>query len=60
MKYDVTFKEVTIKTVEIEADDLDHAQAIANEMLDDAYGNIDFEKNPDDYDVFVDNISECK
>ena len=60
MKYDVTFKEVTIKTVEIEADNLDHAQAIANEMLDDVYGNIDFEKNPDYYDVCVDNISECK
>ena len=60
MKYDVTFKEVTIKTVKVEADNLDHAQAIANEMLDDIYGNINFEKNPDGYDVFVDNISECK
>ena len=60
MKYKVTFKEVTAKTVEIEADNLDHAQAIASEMLDDIYGNINFEKNPDDYDVFVDNISECK
>ena len=60
MKYDVTFKEVTIKTVEVEADNLDHALTIANEMLDDVYGNINFEKNPDDYDVFVDNISECK
>ena len=60
MRYDVTFKEVTIKTVEVEADNLDHAQAIANEMLDDVYGNIEFEKNPDYYDVFVDNISERK
>ena len=58
MKYDVTFKEVTIKTVEIEADNLDNAQAIANEMLDDVYGNINFEKNPDYYDVFVDNVRE--
>lgn len=60
MKYKVTFKEVTAKTVEIEADNLDHAETIANEMLDDVYGSINFEKNPDDYDVFVDNISECK
>ena len=60
MRYDVTFKEVTIKTVEVEADNLDHAQAIANEMLDDVYGNIEFGKNPDYYDVFVDNISERK
>jgi len=60
MKYDVTFKEITIKTVKVEADNLDHAQAIANEMLDDVYGNIEFEKNPDYYDVFVDNISERK
>lgn len=60
MKYDVIFKEVTIKSVEVEANNLDSAQAIANEMLDDVYGNIDFEKNPDYYDVFVDNISECK
>lgn len=60
MKYNVTFKEVTIKTVEVEADNLDHAQAIANEMLDDVYENINFEKNPNYYDVFVDNISERK
>lgn len=60
MKYDVTFKEVTIKTIEVEADNLDHARATADEMLDDVYGNIDFEKNPDYYDVFIDNISECK
>ena len=60
MKYNVTFKEVTIKTIEIEADDLDHAQVIANEMLDDVYENINFEKNPDYYDVFVDNITEDK
>lgn len=58
MKYNVTFKEVTEKIIEIEADDLDHAQTIANEMLDDVYGNIDFEKNPDYYDVFVDKIRE--
>lgn len=58
MKYNVTFKEVTEKIIEIEADDLDHAQTIANEMLDNAYGNIDFEKNPDYYDVFVDKIRE--
>ena len=60
MKYNVIFKEVTTKTVEIEADDLDNAQAIANEMLDDVYGNINFEKDPDCYAVFVDNISESK
>lgn len=58
MKYDVTFKEITIKTVKVEADDLDHVQAIANKMLDDVYGNIDFGKNPDYYDVFVDKIRE--
>lgn len=56
MKYKVTFKEVTAKTVEIEADNLDHAEAIANEMLDDVDETIQLYKNPDYYDVFVDKI----
>lgn len=56
MKYKVTFKEVTAKIVEIEADNLDHAEAIANEMLDDIDETIQFYKNPDYYDVFVDEI----
>ena len=60
MEYDVTFKEITIKTVKIEADDMDHAQAIANEMLDDVYGTVNLDKNPDYYDVFVDGIKESK
>lgn len=60
MKYKVTFKEVTAKTVEIEADNLDHAEAIANEMLDDIDETIQLYKNPDYYDVFVDEIRKGK
>ena len=60
MKYKVTFKEETEKTVEIEADNLDHALAIAREMLDDVDGTIQFYKNPDYYDVFVDEIRKGK
>lgn len=60
MKYKVTFKEVTAKIVEIEADNLNHAEAIANEMLDDIDETIQFYKNPDYYDVFVDEIRKGK
>lgn len=60
MKYKVTFKEVTAKIVEIEADNLDHAEAIANEMLDDVDETIQLYKNPDYYDVFVDEIRKGK
>ena len=60
MKYAVTFIQKTKKTIIIEADDADEVQAIANECLDDVAKSIDFEKNPDDYDVYCDEIKEVK
>lgn len=53
-KFEVTFKEMSTQVVEIWAEDMDHAQAVANEMLDE----IDMDKNPCDYDLFVDEIKE--
>lgn len=55
-KFEVTFKEMSTQVVEIWAEDLDHAQTVADEMLDD----IDMDKNPCDYDLFVDEIKEVK
>ena len=55
-KYEVTFKETTTQVVEIWAEDLDDAQTIANEMIDE----IDFDKNPSDYEYFVDDVEEVK
>jgi len=60
MKYSVTFVEKIVKTIIIEAEDADEAQVIANECLDDANESIDFEKNPNDYDVYCDEIKEIK
>lgn len=57
MKYYVTFKEITKKTIGIEVDNQDHAQIIADEMLDNI-AEIDFEKNPDYYDVYVESIKK--
>ena len=58
MKYAATFIEKTKKTIIIEAADEDEAQVIVNECLDNVSENIDFEKNPDDYDVYCDEIKE--
>lgn len=55
-KYEVTFKEMSTQVVEIWAEDLDDAQTIADEMLND----IDMDKNPCDYDFFVDDIKEVE
>lgn len=60
MKYAATFVEKTVKTIIIEAEDADEAQAIANECLDDVNESIDFEKNPNDYDVYCDEIKEME
>lgn len=58
-KYAVTFKEMSTKTVEIWAEDLEDAQVQADKMMDDI-DEIDMDKNPDDYDFFVDDIKEVK
>lgn len=60
MKFAATFIEKTVKTIIIEAEDADEAQAVANECLDDISEYIDFEKNPNDYDVYCDEIKEVK
>ncbi len=59
MRYNIKFKEITEKIVEIDADSLEKALSIADEMLENI-SEINFEKNPDYYDVFVDNIEEVK
>lgn len=60
MKFDVTFVEKTTKTVTIEADSLEKANEIAREYLDDPAECIDFEKNFDGYDTYIEKIKQNK
>lgn len=56
MKFDVTFVEKVTKTVTIEADSLEKVNEIAREYLDDPAEYIDFEKNFDGYDTYIEKL----
>ena len=60
MEFDVTFIEKVTKTVTIEADSLEQANEIAKEYLDDPAECIDFEKNFDGYDTYIEKIKQNK
>lgn len=56
-KYAVTFKEVVLKTIEIEAEDFEEAQVIANDMSCDV-DELEMDKNMDEWSLVVDSIKE--
>ena len=56
MKFNVTFVEKVTKIVTIEADSLEKVNEIARDYLDDPAKNIDFEKNFDEYDTYIERI----
>lgn len=60
MKFDVTFVEKVTKIVTIEADSLEKVNEIAKEYLDDPAEYIDFEKNFDGYDAYIEKIKQNK
>ena len=55
-KFKVTFKEVTTKTIEIEAENRDQVTEIALDMCN--TDSIDMDKNFDDWCLDVDDIKE--
>ena len=58
MKCKVTFTEVTKKTIEIEADNIFEIMGRAEDIATENIQEIDFEKNPDSYEVLVTKIKE--
>lgn len=58
MKCMVTFAELTKKTIEIEADNIFEIMGKAEEIASGNVQEIDFEKNPDSYEVCVTKIKE--
>ena len=60
MKCQVTFKETTIKTIEIEGKDIFDIMGLAEKYATDDVSMIDFEKNPDSYMIEVTNIKDLK
>lgn len=56
-KYAVTFKEVVLKTIEIEAEDFEEAQVIADDMSCDV-DELKMNKNMDEWSLVVDSIKE--
>jgi hypothetical protein len=58
MKCNVTFTEVTKKTIEIEGVDIFDVMGLAQSYAENPSEKIDFEKNPDDYEVVVTKIKE--
>ena len=58
MKCKVTYKEVTTKTLEIEGVDIFDVMGLAQSYAEAPSEKIDFEKNPDDYEVCVVKIKE--
>lgn len=57
-KFKATFKEETTQVVEIWAEDLEDAQKVADQMLYDE--DVDMDKNPSDYEFYVDKVEEVK
>ena len=60
MKCKVTFKEVTTKTIEIEGVDIFDVMGLAQEYAENSSEKIDFEKNPDEYEIAVTKIKEMR
>lgn len=60
MKCMVTFAELTKKTIEIEADNIFEIMGRAEEIASGNVQEIDFEKNPDSYEVRVTKIKEVQ
>ena len=60
MKCKVTFKEVTTKTIEIEGPNIFEIMGLAEEYTQDPAEKIDFEKEPDCYEVAVTKIKEVR
>ena len=60
MKCMVTFAELTKKTIEIEADNIFEIMGKAEEIASGNVQEIDFEKNPDSYEVCVTKIKEVQ
>ena len=58
-KYAVTFKEITTKTIEIEAEDRDEALEIADMYVCDS-SLVDMDKNFDDWSFEIDDVKEVK
>lgn len=58
-KFAVTFKEITTKTIEIEAEDRDEALEIADKLVCDP-SQVDMEKNFDDWSFEIDELKEVK
>ena len=58
MKCKVTFKETTVKTIEIEGKDVFDIMGLAENYATENVAMIDFEKNPDRYEIEVSNLKE--
>lgn len=58
MKCNVTFTEITKKTIEIEGKDIFDVMGLAEEYATENVQVIDFEKNPDSYEIAVTKIKE--
>ena len=58
MKCNVTFTEITKKTIEIEGKDIFDVMGLAEEYATENVQKIDFEKNPDSYEIAVTKIKE--
>lgn len=60
MKCKVTYVEMTTKTIEIEGKDIFDVMGLAEDYATENVDKIDFEKNPDKYEVLVTKIKEVK
>ena len=60
MKCNVTFTEITKKTIEIEGKDIFDVMGLAEEYATENVQAIDFEKDPDSYEVAVTRIEEVR
>lgn len=56
----VTFAELTKKTIEVEGNDIFDIMGKAEEIASNNIEDIDFEKNPDSYEVCVTKIKEVQ
>lgn len=60
MKCMVTFAELTKKTIEIEGKDIFDIMGLAEDYATEYVDKIDFEKDPDSYEVCVTKIKEIR
>ncbi len=60
MKFDMTFVEKTVKTITVEVNNRDELVDIMHECMDNISDRIDFEKNPDSYEIYCDEIKEVE